>query len=131
MKNRFKYTLSENCPNLDKILTDMEVYRLVSDDIALQSDFVPHFMQEKFKDKDWGVSLCSAQGISLMSKLSDIDMMKENMPNFTKRFKSIYVGNIKKEDGKLVATPSRKKPSHCDFYAFKECNELEIFKDKI
>jgi hypothetical protein len=131
LENRYKYTLSENCPNLDKIIEDKEVYRLVVGESAMKFDFLPHYMQEKFKDKNWEKSLCSSQGISLMRKLSDINMMKESMPNFNNRFKSIYIGNIKKEDGSLVSTPSKKKPSHCDFYAFKDCDELEIFKEKI
>lgn len=127
----FKYNISDSCPNIDlEEATFDKYFRLIENEVPQGDDFIPHFYLPKFADNNWGYSLCSAQGISLFGDKSDIKMMINSLPNMKNKFKTVYSGIITRQDGIGLKSPSKKKPSHCDFYAYKSCDEISIFKEK-
>jgi len=122
---KFKYisNATEICQNLKKE-SDLFCIRLIKNKTPNESDFIPaYYLKQKNE--------CLAKGLSLFEDIKDIETMFELMPNLKKKYKSMYKAKIKEEDGCLYSSPAYKKPSHKTFYAFKDCDELEIFTEEI
>lgn len=132
----FKYELIADCPlgNQDNGEPG-DYYRIISNEAPKDEDFLPHYWKDFFKKRKAKMQenhqedeLCMSQGLSLFKEKTDAE-------NVAKKFKKINAkaicrGYLDNSKGVLQKTPTD-FISHHTYYAYKDINELSIFKIEV
>ena len=98
----------ENCPPVDSEPASGYVYRLIEGTIPDEMDFKPY--RELSPDRNFAASECQACGLSVYRDLKDVRQLRNRVPRM--RRKSVAVGALSPDLGRILNTPSLSYQSH-------------------
>jgi len=100
----------EECPPDDAADPDGEFYRFVKCDPPGAIDFLSNRELHPGMTYSDSAVECRSCALSMIRDLSDVISMQQMVPGFRKR--SVAIGTLQSEDGRIAHTPSQRCPSH-------------------
>ena len=97
-------TSDSPCPPINARNDEVVAYRLVSNSPPVKEDFLPAFMEYPHRDfKPW--EFCISRGVSVFTNENAIHKKRKRYKNL--QAKLIAIGNILREDGRVLETCSK------------------------
>ena len=124
---QWKANLPNDCPPANANFCHGSVYRLIAGKKPNYEDFASWREKNDGKSCPENISECQSCGVSVYRDKNDILSLINRIPKFRKNNPTIAEGNLKKEHGKILPTPTKNEVSHCTWWLNSQIDPSEDF----